>query len=100
MPHSGEPLLVAARYAGTPQPLEYPALARRLGQQGRVVVEVWLDAKGEQEKRLVVESSGHALLDKAALVAVARNSFLPYSQNGRALPSRLRVPIEFKLLAR
>lgn len=100
MAHSGEPLLVAARYAGTPQQADYPALARRLGQQGRVVVEVWLDAKGEQEKRLVVESSGHALLDRAALAAVARNAFLPYSQNGMAHPSRLRVPIEFKLLAR
>ena len=100
MAHSGEPLLVAARYAGTPQQADYPALARRLGQQGRVVVEVWLDAKGEQEKRLVVESSGHALLDRAALAAVARNAFLPYRQNGMAHPSRLRVPIEFKLLAR
>ena len=100
MAHSGEPLLVAARYAGTPQQADYPALARRLGQQGRVVVEVWLDAKGEQEKRRVVESSGHALLDRAALAAVARNAFLPYSQNGMAQPSRLRVPIEFKLLAR
>jgi len=96
-PGSGIPRLVAARYDGTPIPASYPVVARRLGQQGLVVVEVWLDKEGKQDKRLIKRSSGFALLDKAALEMVIKNRFLPYSEGGIPKPSRLLVPIAFKL---
>lgn len=96
-PGSGIPRLVAARYDGTPTPASYPIAARRLGQQGVVVVEVWLDKEGKQDKRLIKRSSGFALLDKAALEMVTKNRFLPYSEGGIPKPSRLLLPIAFKL---
>lgn len=97
---SGLPNLVAARYDGEPTPASYPIVARRLGQEGLVVVEVWLDKDGKQEKRQIKRSSGFALLDKAALDTVAKNRFLPYSEGGIPKPSRLLVPIAFKLQGR
>jgi TonB family C-terminal domain len=94
---SGVPRLVSARYDGAPTPATYPIAARRLGQEGLVVVEVWLDKDGKQDKRQVKRSSGFALLDKAALETVAKNRFLPFSEGGSPKPSRLLVPIAFKL---
>lgn len=49
----------------------YPRISRELGEEGTVLVEIHLSAKGEYEFRLVPPSSGHERLDQAALSAVA-----------------------------
>lgn len=72
-------------------------MARRRGWQGTVMVEVWLDANGEQIKRDILQSSGYALLDQAALRSVARNQFVPYTINGVGRPARLHLPVIYTL---
>ena len=93
----GGPIITQARYRGTPIPEEYPLLARRRGWQGTVMVEVWLDANGEQIRRDILRSSGHALLDQAALRSIARNQFAPYTINGIGYPARLHLPVIYSL---
>ncbi len=93
----GGPIITQARYRGTPIPEEYPLMARRRGWQGTVMVEVWLDASGEQLKREILQSSGYALLDQAALRSVARNQFTPYTINGVGHPARLHLPVIYTL---
>lgn len=93
----GGPIITQARYRGTPIPEEYPLMARRRGWQGTVMVEVWLDANGEQIKRDILQSSGYALLDQAALRSVARNQFVPYTINGVGRPARLHLPVIYTL---
>jgi len=91
------PLITHARYRGKPRPVEYPPQARQRGWQGTVVVEVWLDGEGKQLRREIIQSSGRSLLDRAALRSVARSDFYPLLENGRGRPSRLRLPVIFKL---
>jgi protein TonB len=50
--------------------ISYPPIARRMGWQGKVVVSFVVCSNGEVEKLQVVESSGHAQLDKNALETV------------------------------
>ena len=82
-----------------PQPPQYPSLARRRNQQGVVVLEVRLDAGGAQREIKLLRSSGVTSLDEAALKAVAAWRFRPETRNGRGVPSRVQIPVEFALLA-
>ncbi|WP_160107747.1 energy transducer TonB [Pseudomonas izuensis] len=84
----------------TPPPApRYPNTARRRNQQGIVRVEVHLDERGQQLKRVLTRSSGVDSLDQAALEAVTQWRFRPEIVDGRAVPSRVEIPIEFALTA-
>lgn len=48
----------------------YPAMSRRLREAGLVLVEVQLDAKGTVANARVIQSSGYARLDTAAVAAL------------------------------
>lgn len=82
-----------------PQQPRYPAQARRRNQQGVVLLEVRLDAHGKQREITLLRSSGFSSLDSAALAAVAGWQFHPEIINGKGVPSRVEIPIEFALLA-
>jgi protein TonB len=82
-----------------PRPPSYPSQARRRNQQGVVVVEVRLDARGQQRSLNVLRSSGIDSLDNAALDAVAEWVFRPETIHGQAVPSRVQIPIRFALTA-
>ncbi len=82
-----------------PQQPRYPAQARRRNQEGVVLLEVRLDARGAQREIKLIRSSGFPSLDKSALEAVAGWRFHPETVNGKGVPSRVQIPIEFALLA-
>ena len=48
----------------------YPSHSRRLGEEGKLVLRVELDTDGQIDTAEVINSSGHARLDNAALTAV------------------------------
>jgi periplasmic protein TonB len=75
----------------------YPSSARRLGQQGLVKVETDIDAKGLVVASRVAVSSGFPSLDNAALNAVQQARFLPAMKNGRAVASKVLIPVRFQL---
>ena len=77
----------------------YPpdAFARR--QQGRVLLEVHLSARGLVEDISIATSSGVATLDQAALDAVRRWRFEPARRDGVAVPIVVIVPIRFAIQA-
>lgn len=79
------------------RPPLYPPEARQLGQQGRVVVRALVDAQGKVAHVEVKETSGHLLLDQAALATVRGWSFTPGTRNGTAEPMWARIPINFSL---
>jgi len=86
----------AVRYRQQPV-LAYPAASRRFGEQGRVSVRVRVDASGQPDAMHVVRSSGHPRLDAAALDAVRATRFHPYTQDGRAMPFWVVMPLIFEL---
>jgi len=74
---------------------DYPYAARRSGQQGRVTVVVALQGDGAVSAASVETSSGHELLDRAALAMVRRAS--PFPPPPPQAPRHLRFPIDFSL---
>ncbi|MEN0106271.1 MAG: TonB family protein [Pseudomonas sp.] len=86
-------------YLQPPRQPQYPKVAQRRKQQGVVLVEVRLDERGQQRALQIVRSSGVESLDEAALEAVADWRFRPETLDGRAVPSRVQIPIEFALTA-
>ncbi|MDO6762836.1 energy transducer TonB [Agarivorans sp. 1_MG-2023] len=85
------------RFAKPPTAPVYPRLAKKRGLEGTVMVEVWLDPKGQQTKREINASSGVKSLDKAALKAVKKWRFKALMVDGQAQASRALIPIRFKL---
>jgi periplasmic protein TonB len=79
------------------RPPVYPELARRRGEQGRVLVRVSVSATGTPLAVGIGQSSGHASLDDAALAAVRQWRFIPATQAGRPVPAAAVVPIQFQL---
>ncbi len=102
LPQDGESL-VAADYAHASlgnQPPRYPRRARRDGLEGRVVLSARVSAAGQIVGLEVVRSSGHEILDRAAVRAVNRWTVRPARQGSRPVPSEIRIPILFRLTDR
>jgi protein TonB len=77
---------------------DYPYRARRLGQQGRVVLRVAVSPNGMPVEVEVARSSGHDNLDDAALDTVRQWRFTPAQIGGVAVAGTVEVPITFRLL--
>ncbi|HRP96281.1 MAG TPA: energy transducer TonB [Rhodocyclaceae bacterium] len=85
-----------AAYLNNPPPA-YPTLSRRMREQGRVLLRVFVTAEGQPGRIELSESSGSSRLDKAAEAAVARWRFVPARQGERDVDAWVIVPIVFKL---
>ena len=85
-----------AAYLNNPAPV-YPALARRLGERGRVLLRVYVNADGKAREVQVRTSSGSARLDRAAQDAVERWKFMPARQGEEPADAWVLVPISFQL---
>ena len=79
------------------RPPAYPRRAREQGWEGVVVLQVRVEADGAPAHVEIASSSGHDVLDRAALAAVARWRFLPAQRAGRPLVSSVEVPVRFQL---
>jgi protein TonB len=88
-----------ARVAYGTNPLPpYPMVARRLGKEGVVLLEVLVAADGHAAEVRVLRSSGFAPLDDSAVSTVReRWRFLPARRGGVPVDSRVTVPIRFRL---
>jgi len=76
---------------------QYPLLARRGRQQGQVVVEFDINRTGKSGAVKVVRSSGHSLLDRAALKAVRAVERFPEPPATLQQSSRYQIAISFIL---
>nr|MBS0020058.1 energy transducer TonB [Gammaproteobacteria bacterium] len=81
---------------GNPKP-HYPSVARRRGYEGRVLIQVALRRDGRATRVEIKKSSGHRVLDEAALATVKKWRFLPARRRGRPVSTMIQVPISFRL---
>lgn len=81
----------------TRHPVPYPALAKRRGEQGTVLLRVLIGGDGVPQRVEIERSSGSALLDRAAREAVSKWQFTPGTRNGVPYAAWGLVPIEFRL---
>jgi protein TonB len=85
-----------AAYLNNPAPA-YPPLSRRLGEQGRVLMRVFVDPNGAPAQVELRQSSGSRRLDAAAETAVRRWRFVPARRGREAVGAWVLVPISFSL---
>jgi protein TonB len=83
-------------YRRNPVP-EYPWIARRRGYQGTVVLEVLVSRDGRVKALNLSASSGHSVLDQAALASVKRWLFEPGARGGEKVEMWVKVPVRFQL---
>ena len=93
---------VQARVDAPPTPRKsikpkYPEGARRRGEQGDVVLELAVDARGGVADVKVVGGCGFAELEHAAVSAARRARFRPARRGGASVPSSARLTLTFWL---
>lgn len=85
-----------AAYLNNPAP-DYPTLAKRLGQQGKVLLRVLVTANGLAKEVRLFHSCGAEMLDKSAIRAVKHWRFIPARQGDENVEAWVQVPIMFQL---
>lgn len=86
-----------ADYLANPKP-PYPALSKRLGEQGIVRLNVLVNPDGSVAQLELAQSSGHPRLDRSAIDTVQSSwKFEPARQAGKPVSAWVIVPIQFTL---
>ena len=85
-----------ADYLDNPAPL-YPALSRRQGEQGRVILRVLVNTGGSADEVQVRTSSGFPRLDEAARDTVRRWRFVSAKRGTEPVATWVLIPISFRL---
>lgn len=85
-----------AAYLQNPAP-PYPPLARRMGEQGTVLLRVFVSPEGLAQSVDLKRGSGSPRLDHAALDTVQRWRFVPARQGETPVGAWVIVPIVFNL---
>ena len=76
---------------------DYPRSVREKGWTGVVLLELIVNESGRVTAVRVLESSGHAVLDDAAVTAARTWSYTPATDHGRPVPFRSEFPVRFEL---
>jgi protein TonB len=85
-----------AAYLRNPEP-HYPAVSRRLAEQGSVQLRVLVTAEGRPARVDLHRSSGFSRLDEAAAAAVREWRFVPAKHGSTPVEAAVIVPIVFRL---
>ena len=85
-----------ATYLNNPPPA-YPLVARRRGIEGTVVIRAQVLEDGNCHHASLRKSSGHDMLDQAALAAVKAWRFIPARRGAQTISAWIEVPITFRL---
>jgi TonB family protein len=106
-PETPDPDQTFVAYDQPPQPvggfaaiqrnLSYPETARQKGLEGRVVLNIRIDASGTIQDTRVLKSLGDPACDRAAIEAVKSVEWKPASSKGKPVTVWVGIPIVFKL---
>lgn len=91
-----EPPRFGVAYLNNPAP-DYPAMSRRVAEEGRVLLKVLVSASGGAETIQIEKTSGYSRLDSAAIEAVKKWQFIPAKKAGQTLSAYVLVPVKFSL---
>lgn len=83
-----------ADYLQNPKPA-FPAISRRLNEQGKTTVRVLIGADGQPQRAEISKSSGFPRLDDAALATVMRWRYVPGKRGGIAEAMWFDVPLNW-----
>jgi protein TonB len=80
-----------------PTPVVYPENAQRAGEEGTVVVGVYVTESGRVTRANVAKSSGYTDLDNAAIETAMRWHFVPAIHSGKVAADWASVQVVYKL---
>ena len=84
-------------YQGAPPRPVYPRASQRRNEQGTAIVRVVITTQGTVGELWIKKTSGYERLDQAALDAVRKVKFKPYTENGVAYRAMADIPFDFVL---
>ncbi len=90
------PAIFNAAYLNNPSP-NYPSASKKSGEQGKVLLDVYVNEEGMVEQIKIAKSSGFQRLDNTALNTVIKWQFVPAKKGGKLEKSWVQVPINFVL---
>jgi periplasmic protein TonB len=95
---TGDPKTISISQAqcSVPEPF-YPNLSRRMGEEGKTLVRLFINEAGIVEKVALAQSSGIHRLDQAALDAGMRVRCKPFIEFGKAIKVTAIQPYIFRL---
>jgi protein TonB len=77
----------------------YPESSRRNGEEGRAIVKICVSAAGKIDSAEIANTTGHPLLDEAALKVAKAMRFKPATSEGKPAASCPTLPVKFELHA-
>lgn len=77
-------------------PITYPALAKKNGITGKVIVRCLIGVSGKVEKSEVVESEPEGIFDESALSTLKHWQFRPGIKSGELVATWVKIPINYK----
>ena len=80
-----------------PTTVKYPAAAQAAGEQGTVVVQLFIDETGAPSRYSVVKSSGFPDLDLAALETAMNWHYVPAQRGGDTVSDWTQVSVVYTL---
>ncbi|MBU3584825.1 energy transducer TonB [Polynucleobacter sp. AM-26B4] len=95
---TGDPKTISISQAqcSVPEPF-YPNLSRRMGEEGKTMVRLFINESGAVEKVALAQSSGIHRLDQAALDAGMRVRCKPFIEFGKVIKVTAIQPYIFRL---
>jgi protein TonB len=94
IPEEKEVVSALPRFRQNPQP-RYPPIAKRRGYEGTTLLSLYVLEDGTVGEVVLKKTSGHSILDRAAVRAAEKWLFEPASTMGKAIPLWVDVPIRF-----
>lgn len=80
-----------------PTPVVYPMAAQRAGEEGTVVVNVFVTQSGKPQRFNVAKSSGYPDLDDAAVATALNWKYVPAFRDGDSVADWAAVQVVYKL---
>ena len=87
---------ISQAQCSVPEPF-YPSLARRMGEEGKTMVRLFINESGAVEKVSLSQSSGIQRLDQAALDAAMKVRCRAFVESGKAIKVTAIQPYIFRL---
>ncbi|MGD8305577.1 MAG: energy transducer TonB [Ignavibacteria bacterium] len=76
--------------------VEYTTIARKIGLEGKVVIEAWVDELGNVKDAIIVRDIGGGL-GESVVKAILKTKFIPGKQGNTPVRVKMKIPIVFKL---
>lgn len=77
--------------------LRYPEIARKAGVEGKVIVQVQIDEKGNVGRTKIAKSLGNNGCDEAAIEAIKKVKWKPAMQRDKPVKVWISIPVVFQL---